>query len=247
MHTLSHITNKQSSPDLQTVVMPCRMPCNKNDEFYTAAYKTWSEVWRETLLELDGSDVLYSDHFTRQDYMVAIFNGDTCVALTCFRRADLSLLTDQEDSWFKPWPHDLRQVLGKEYKNGVVISWVTIHKDYRKTSPIVELRELNIIDRLAEMMNLFLEDCGTDAGFGVTRNNRSVNRFGQYAGSNTILSGAELHGVEVDLITLKAANVKAAQSKFPALAFDLWSNRLVFTDKLLAITEPIRKQTLKVA
>src|SRR3954466_4957192 len=88
---------------LKLVVLPgSGVPANART-YYEAAYATWKQVWKQTLLELDGSDQLHSDQFTRQDYIIAIFHGPLCVALCCFRRADFSMPGSIEDSWFKPW------------------------------------------------------------------------------------------------------------------------------------------------
>ncbi len=179
--------------DLQLVLLPGRGPAPGGAEYYLEAYRLWKLVWKATLLELDGSDELYSDHFTRQDYVLCLFHGARCVALTCFRRADLGYATHQEDSWFKPWPKEMLDQIGRELRQGLVVSWVTIDPDYRRTQANAYTKDLEISPRLAEALNFFMRDCEVDIAFGVTRNNRSVNKFCAYAGSQALQTNASYY------------------------------------------------------
>lgn len=240
---ISNVINLQS---LKVVVFPgsgTSLPENRHS--YNEAYATWKLVWKQTLQELDGSDSLYSDHFTRQDYVVALYHGAKCIALCCFRRASLSRESDREDSWFKPWPNEALKEFGEEHGQGIVLSWLTIHPDYRRSISVEHVKEFNVSDRLCELINQFLQNCKMDIAFGVTRNNRSVNKMSEYVGFKTYQQNAKHHGVDVDLITLEPADLVAAAKKYPSVAFELWENREVILNEPLqlhtSVVEPKRK------
>lgn len=214
---------------------------------YNEAYATWKSVWKQTLLELDGEESLYSDHFTRQDYILALYHGVKCIALCCFRRADLSRPADMEDSWFKPWPVDALKKFASEYHKAISLSWVTIHEDYRRSVSIDHLKEFSAGERLCELTNYFLQDCDMDLALGVTRNNRSVNKMSQYVGFSTYQHNAKHHGVDVDLIRLVPDDLKVAALNYPSVALELWSKRHVILNEPLQLRsqgEPKRKLKL---
>jgi hypothetical protein len=243
MSTKSNVVNMQG---LKVVVFPGSGSGSAQVQpAYDEAYATWKLVWKQTLLELDGNSNLYSDHFTRQDYIVGLYHGIKCIALCCFRRADLTRATDREDSWFQPWPTEALNSFAKEYRDGVVLSWLTIHPDYRRSVSIDHLKEFSASDRLCELINLFLQDCKMDLAFGVTRNNRSVNKMSEYVGFRTYQNNAKHHGVDVDLITLVPDDLKVAQLKFPATAFELWGARSVIVTEPLQLHSQSKEQKRK--
>jgi hypothetical protein len=221
---------------LQVVVLPGNGSSDQNSRrYYEGAYETWKTVWKETLLELDGSDSLYSDHYTRQDYVLAVFHGSRCAALCCFRRADLTQQIDLDDSWFKPWKLEDLKRFSVETERGLVVSWLTIHPDYRRSISTEHLKDFNASERLCEQINFFMQDCPMDIGFGVTRNNRSVNKMAQYVGFTVHQPQASLHGVEVDLITINHRQLREAQASYPETALDLWNKRTVFPSETLQL------------
>ena len=234
MSGTSNVVNLQG---LKVVVFPGNGSISaESRQAYDEAYATWKLVWKQTLLELDGNANLFSDHFTRQDYIVALYHGLQCIALCCFRRADLARASDREDSWFKPWPEEALQMFGSESRSGVALSWLTIHPDYRRSVSLDHLKEFSASDRLCELINLFLQDCKMDLAFGVTRNNRSVNKMSEYVGFKTYRANAQHHGIAVDLITLGPDDLKAAELKYPAVAFELWSKRTLITSEPLQLS-----------
>lgn len=213
---------------LRLVLLPGSGVPGEAMESYAAAYETWKIVWRQTLLELDGSDQLFSDHFTRQDYILAIFHGPLCVALCCFRRADLKTPGSINDSWFKPWSQDALISFAKNNSRGIAVSWLTIHPDYRRTVSDEHIKDFSASNRLCEQINLFMQDCKMELAFGITRNNRSVNKMSEYVGFSVFQHGANHHGVEVDLITVNHDQLREAQKSYPQEAFEMWNNRTVY-------------------
>lgn len=71
---------------------------------FDKTYATWKEIWKKTFKELDGSDMLYSNDFTRQDHINALFQNGECIALTLCRILDLDQIQNCDDSYFQSWP-----------------------------------------------------------------------------------------------------------------------------------------------
>jgi hypothetical protein len=97
-----------------------RMLCPKTKhpgelELLADAYRLWTEVWHETLLELDDVTRVPSDELTRQDQIGALFHGTECIAMSAFRWVDLRQRMHRDDSYFTVWPELARD---KACRNG---------------------------------------------------------------------------------------------------------------------------------
>src|ERR1700712_5758269 len=77
-------------------------------------YRLWTEVWHETLLDLDAVEHVPSDEFTRQDEVGAIFHGYECIALSLFRWVDLAEPMHFDDSYFAVWPQAAREKASRD-------------------------------------------------------------------------------------------------------------------------------------
>lgn len=223
---------------LRLVILPGRNSTSETKEMYDSAYETWKLVWKQTLLELDGSDTLFSDHFTRQDYFFAVFHRQLCVASVSFRRIDPSSIVHSDDSWFKPWPREAVNEFGKTYSNALMASWLTIHPNYRKSDGDPYLSSLELSRRAIEMMSFFMLDAQADITFAAARNNRSVNKLCLYGGCQVYKPNVIHHGVEVDLITWVPRDLIRAVETFPKVSHELWNSRRVYSDELLQLSNP---------
>ena len=217
--------------DLQLVLMAGKIGVSgEQSSFYQKAFDLWFCVWDQTLRELDGLKHLPSDQFTRQDLVAGVFRKGECIALTCYRRADLSQMVDRRDSWFTPWPEETMVALSKKYPRSSANSFFTIHPDFRKSHTAEPaIPGVNISLLLAELVSLISYHSRADATYGVTRNNRSVNKLAYHGGAIPIARDQVHHGVTVDLIAFLPTNVKAAMEQFLPLTQQLWDTRIEYT------------------
>lgn len=223
---------------LRVVVMPTRAPVQGNDVLYNEAYNTWQKCWKEALFELDGTSELPCDHFTRQDYAVALFHGQKCAALIFFRRIDPKLEAHRNDSYFEAWPKDFLATFGEANQTAMICSWITTLPEYRRTLNNPALKNLDLSLRLSEVMNYFMQDVQADVTFGTVRINRSADKMCAYSGSRTVMKDRSQHGVAVDLITWVPKDLPAASDLFPQIARDMWDSRTVYHDEVLSISNP---------
>jgi hypothetical protein len=158
------------------------------------AYRCWSEIWTQTLAELDGITRLPSDDFTRQDEIGALFHGWDCIGMTFFRWIDLANPIFKDDSYFTPWSPE---ALAKATSQGTRIcisSHFTVHSQWRnaKGCSIKDVLGALIVERFLR------SDC--HALVGTMRNDHGMNRFTYRFGAKPVERNAVHHGVPVDLI-----------------------------------------------
>lgn len=105
--------------------------------FYNLAYETWKNTWRDVYNEeMQLNTQLYSNDFTRQAHVVALFQGYQCVGLAFMRDVNFDFQTTKEDSYFRFWPKQTLDEIGKTEPQIVVASFFTIAPDYRRSKTI---------------------------------------------------------------------------------------------------------------
>jgi hypothetical protein len=160
------------------------------------AYRCWSEVWSQTLLELAGDEHVPSDQFTRQDEVGAIFHGYECISLSCFRWVDLSLAMELDDSYFDCWPEEARRAAVRDGTRVCVASNFTISPAWRRV-PDYSLRKIGV----AMTLDRFLAAGDGTAMLGTMRDDRGMGKLIEQLGA-TRLGSSVRHGVPVTLIAL---------------------------------------------
>ncbi len=227
---------------LKVVLLPGAGVPAEARTYYESAYGVWKTVWKKTLFELDGSDRLYSDHFTRQDFHLTVFHGSRCVTAISFRRVDLQSSADLEDSWLKIWPQEILSSYKETLKKGMMTSWFYVDPEYRRADADNRLARLQVSQRVTEMISFLLIDLNADIIFGGVRNNRSVNKLIEPTGCKVVMPDVENHGVKVDLVTWLPVNVKPAVEHFSKLTHNLWADRLVFESQPVNFSKPSLKK-----
>jgi hypothetical protein len=210
--------------DLKYVLLPGRHQngAQKHRLYYNAAYNLWKNVWSETLHELDNLSTLYSDDFTRQDEIGAVFYRAKCVMLTFFRIVDLGVSSDREDSYFKVWPEQALNELTQYGSRIMIGSTITIDESVRGEKLGISAKDL----LLGLVIKRFL-DSPADAMTGTMRNNRGMNGCAFRHGAQLIKPELIQHGVEVDLVgfyrnSVKPCGIEAVDD----LVNRMWRNRL---------------------
>lgn len=197
------------------------------DTHYRNAYATYRSVWEETFRSIRGETYVHpSNDFTRQDFIQALFDGQTCIGLDCVRRIRFDSPADLDDSWLEPWPRELLQTLEAEHPAALVNSCFTVHRDYRRHDrqnghPVSYL--------LGCLSVLYQLELGEPLMLGMMRCDRSMNRLGSALGATTLLT-TTYNGSETDLVVFRSEDVRKAAKSFPGVVFDLFAGR---TDMLL--------------
>ena len=88
---------------LRFVICPGSHPDQDYLAEYTKIFDCWKSVWGQAYAEMKFENRLYSDAFTRQDYVGAIFLEERCLAVCLFRWAQFDQPDFATDSYFSLW------------------------------------------------------------------------------------------------------------------------------------------------
>ena len=158
------------------------------------AYELWSEVWRQTLLEQDGLTDVWSDDFTRQDEIGALFHQSECIGMTAYRWIDLSSPIHKDDSYFRAWPAAAKDAACAHGTRVCVGSNLTVAPAWRTAvgqSAKVLLMAL-AVDRFRQSQ--------ADVMVGTMRNDRGMDDLGYRLGFRPLAHDVFFHGRNVDLV-----------------------------------------------
>jgi len=207
---------------LRYIVLPGKNPAPQFRGAYGRAFDLWMDVWSREILKLDGVSLTSSDHFSRQDLIGALFQGDTCLGLTCFSILDLSLPASRMDSWFQPWPDALVLDLSRKANRYLCMSWFTVAPEWRREKRGATLAVSRIVAELSSLLTLAE---GIPA-LGTPRCDRSINRLAEAVGGELLLQGVKHHGVEIALVVFEPTNIEVTKETFSLDARSLWENRM---------------------
>ncbi|MET0390119.1 MAG: hypothetical protein ABW321_29375 [Polyangiales bacterium] len=154
----------------------------------------WTEVWHQTLLELDNVQRVSSDEFTRQDEIGAIFHGYECIALSVFRWVDLDNPMYGDDSYFAVWPQAARDKACRDGARICIGSNITIAPAWRKAEgcSLKDVLAALIIER-------FVHAGQGDAMVGTMRKDRGMDKLMDRVGAERLGFTVTHHGVDVEL------------------------------------------------
>lgn len=209
--------------DFRYVMCPGSQPEPAFVHLHQQIYSCWELIWTKAFEELKVSKPLYSDPFTRQDYVGALFHKDKCVGMSFFRWAHATRADFAKDSYFANWSEDHLAQLSSRGPHIIVCSNYTVHPDARGTQLGLSTKDL----LLGMIVETFMNS-NADAMTGATRRDRKVNdvchRWGAKEIAEEIPSG---YGDTVDLVGFFKDHIAA----FPPhilkpLAQKLWTERL---------------------
>ena len=202
-------------------IIPTRYPMPHYQEIYHAAYACWMGVWTETYRELCQKDKIMSDDFTRQDEILALFQGSKCLGMVFMRSDSFSDPAMWHDSYFSVWPAFAIKRLTRHGSQFTICSYMTCAQDERG-KPIegkMKLQEL----LMALASRRFLE-LNTDVMVGTPRLAVGMGNSCTLAGGTRIFMGQKMHGVDVECVEFTRSNVEAL--KLPDLVYEKWENRI---------------------
>lgn len=109
------------------VLCPGRNPKSEYHTTYNEIFSCWQNLWSKAYQEMQVSKHLYSDNFTRQDFIGAVYYAGKCVGVICFRWCDIGTNDFANDSAFAQWgPEDLKKISERGPKV-IVCSQLTVH------------------------------------------------------------------------------------------------------------------------
>jgi hypothetical protein len=185
------------------------------------AYRCWNAVWSETLRELDDASHVFSDDFSRQHELGALFFDERCIGLTGFRWVDLDLEHHRNDSYFKAWPEHALRDLAAAGSNICVGSNLTVLPEWRGQGPGFSVKA--VLMRLA--VKRFLAS-GANSMAGTMRNDRGMNGLVYQLGAQPLATDVIHHGVKVDLVVFPRTieSVVPLDGEVEVLTRRLWAS-----------------------
>jgi hypothetical protein len=184
--------------DLSYCVLRPHEPTCRERARLERAYACWQKVWSAMLSDLDGTELKFSDDFTRQDEIGALFLGDDCVGLSGYRWLDLSLSLARKDSYFAPWPPELLDEIAAQTPRVCIGSNLVVSAPFRDLLAPLKLGEV----LLALAVRRFKESAA-QIMLGTMRNNRAMNSHAYRFGARPLQTNVMSHNVPVDLVAFE--------------------------------------------
>lgn len=176
--------------------VPGMNPTRDLRDKYNAIYDHWRAVWGPTFSELDGSETLYSDEFTRQDYIIGLFLKSECIAAICYRKCDLSLPATRKDSYFKIWPEDAIGALADAGPVSIIGSQISVAQEARQ----LQFNNWKVKTILSFVFLFQMEKIKADAITGTMRADKGMHDLFYGLGALPLKKDCFIHGVPVDLV-----------------------------------------------
>lgn len=209
---------------LRLVITKCFSPSTADLPVYNEIYRVWRTVWEVGVRELYGQKSLPSDQFIRQDFVAAIFREDTCLASCCYRLINLTIPAHVDDSWFKPWPRQLVIDLAASTPMALMPSWLTVSPEFRRKERGYPIHLARV---MMEVLNYITVHQGAQIAFGVSRNDRSVNKVLRHIGGiEPVRRDVLYEGFSVDLFKFTREELEARLPQFSSEVHKLWRERI---------------------
>jgi hypothetical protein len=186
-------------------------------------------------VELNNTEYMPSDNFTRQDEVLALFYKGECAGVTFFKWIDGNELPVIDDSYFKHWPEIAFRKLCLQGNHLVISSQFTLNFNFRKNFMNLPWKDL-LMALVAKRFVL----SGCDAMAGTTRLAKNVGEVAYRTGASSLIKSMAFANEEdrVDLVAWYSG--KVGDSTVPgiaALVNDIYASRTTALVKtLLSIT-----------
>ncbi|PIS10169.1 MAG: hypothetical protein COT73_10800 [Bdellovibrio sp. CG10_big_fil_rev_8_21_14_0_10_47_8] len=206
-------------------------------EIYNEAYRHWKEIWVSTFKDLDGTDHIVSDNFTRQNEVLAVFSGVRCVAMVCHRQVDPGLLSTLDDSYFQQWPSENICRLFSKVSKVYIGNQISVESDFRKINGTESMKDLLLWLSLRR-----LHDQKAELVLGAVRVDKSLDALFTSYGA-TVIQTTEQHNVQVALVYFQTLEKPQDSTDFQ------WKNRLYLglKEDQISVQEAEHRSLKKVA
>jgi hypothetical protein len=219
-------TNELKLQELQYYVIPGEKIAPEYRSVHQEAYRMWKTVWSQTLLEVDGDGRVYSDHFSRQTNIGALFRAGECVAMTVQHEVDFNDPTAADDSYFQAWPQRALDELVRDGKRVLICSHLTVAPGHRGEVAPGLTYKLLIVDLAVKL--LLNSDCNVMTG--TMRKVKGAHKTAFQTGASLILEDVIQHGETADLVGFYKNTILANQNLVKSVWTDsLWRQRMDLT------------------
>lgn len=233
---------------LRYVVCPGSHPEKKFQNLYESIYGCWDTVWSDAYKEMKFSNPLYSDAFTRQDYIGAIMHEEICLGLCFFRWTNTASADFSKDSYFSYWSAEDLSQLAPQGSQIIVSSNFTVHPIARKGNLDFSMKDL-----LTGISVEFFVNANAVAMAANLRVDKKVNEACARWGGKLIRPNVHVsNGICGDLMVFqKELVMKRSPLSLEGDVRDLWEKRfcipksLVFEEQFFI--DSTNKPTTKVA
>lgn len=162
--------NELDKRRLRFLVSPTRFFNHAISQDIEKAYQCWRETWGHAFQkEMNQTDHLYSDNFTRQSKVAVIFHGEHPLGVCTLNTFDLRLKQDLDDSYFKVWPDHVLDELKKDMNLVMSCCNASIDFKYRKNQ-----LGFSGIDLLFSMIILYMKSTDIEGILGTARVQKKV-------------------------------------------------------------------------
>jgi len=206
------------------VLCPGRHPKPEFSKIYNEIYGCWRNLWLNAYEELKVDKPLYSDNFTRQDFIGAILYEEKCIALLCFRWGN-SLAPDFiKDSSLSLWQDEDIKVASKYGHRIIICTQLAVHPLARNDSLGVSM-----LDLMTGVSLEMLKRTQADALAAHMRIDRKVNEVCAQLGAEVIRPNIHFSGgISGDFMVFYREKILHHElPRHGKLIKDLWNSRLV--------------------
>lgn len=172
---------KTLPPGFRYVLCPGSRPDPAFRKDFDEIYACWREVWNLTLKELNYPKAFYSDGITKQDFIGALFENETCIGLCFFRWLDARQPEFASDSYFSNWNSAHRETLFSRGSRIVTCTQLAVRPAVRGRAFGFSTKEL----MMGLMTETFLNSTA-DSMAGAMRVDRGVSASAQRWGAELI-------------------------------------------------------------
>jgi len=184
---------------LRFLVVPTRHPEEAYAKDIERAYACWKSVWSQALSdEMNVKEKLYSDAFTRQQILAAVFLEDEPLCLATLNPYDLNSEKDRDDSYFKVWPPEVLDKIKQQSPFVMASCHATVNFKFRKGQ-----LGFSGIELLCAMLVQYLKSTNFETILCTPRREKRVQEACYRTGATLQLEDIPytIDGQRIDLIT----------------------------------------------
>lgn len=206
------------------VLCPGSSPKPEFFGLYNEIYGCWKNLWSNAYAELKVKSPLFSDSFTRQDFIGAILYEEKCMALLCFRWSNSETEDFSQDSSLSLWGSEDLKVVSKFGPRIIVCTQLAIHPSARNENLGVSMLEL-----MTGVSLEMLKRTRADALAAHMRIDKKVNGVCARMGAELIRPNIHFSGgISGDFMVFYREKISQhVHHNHDEFIKDLWNSRLV--------------------
>lgn len=197
--------NEKNLTNLKVEIFHPKLVTDAQLHRYNEVFDLWNAIWIETRLEVNPALPTPSDNFSRQDEVIAVFNGNRPIAMVCNRYVDIRQSWCLDDSFFKggQWPNDALLKLPALGNTFALASHAFVHPDFRKINSGLPTK--NLVCALSFVQANAAE---SDVFLAMMRKDRGMHSLFQRCGGSILVEDVSFYHIPVDLMAAYPARAQ---------------------------------------